>query len=79
MSGFKKYIVVWTETHQKEVLARSKDEAITDATIISGDAYTCTKSKNFKIVSPAYPIERYPNTSIFSYNYTKGDKNESNI
>lgn len=49
MNGFKKYIVTWSEDHKKEVCATSKDSALTDAMICAGDAYTCIKSKNFKV------------------------------
>jgi hypothetical protein len=48
MSGFKKYIVTWTEEHRKEVNATSKDNAITDV-IIFAEESTCINSKNFKV------------------------------
>ena len=49
MSGFKKYIVTWTEEHRKEVCATSEDQALTDAMISAGQYYTCTKCKDFRI------------------------------
>lgn len=49
MSGFKKYIVTWTEEHRKEVCATSENQALTDAMISAGQYYTCTKCKDFRI------------------------------
>lgn len=51
MSGYKKYVVTWTEIHQKEMLDTCKTNAETSAFIVSHNSNkTCIRRENFKAI-----------------------------